>query len=374
MIGFRKFLIKPFKFPKYKSYLIPYFTQRKFSKIQETYEELERVKKNISNLYENFVKDDPKIEEQSIKNEFQEKIGIIENLKTCVKKEDFYELFKKEIDFFKKDIELSLYLLEYFTIYKINNCILPESYINDTVYLQIIQLVEKEIFSLQPLYLLSVIDSFEKLEYFDFKIWNHFDYLVTRTRFLKNIDILYYPVILKGFEHFFKIESSVSAEEVYEVLEYELIFKLRKFEDRALIGNTLLTNKKINEIIKIYILFSKNLEGSRQLYSLLIDYFFLFERFYLYLYEEENFSLLISLYFSTFEISEKLYKDDTITRFLGILEKTLIKVFKDNFKNINQALDKDSTMRDLLLFVLNKRRVKNHILEEIESKLLKRSK
>ena len=357
------------KFYPWKSVLILNYRQRiLFSNKRENDDDFVKVTKDLHKTVNKMIDDkNDKIEEEITKKskEDQEKIGIVENLKTCLKKEDFYEVYSNDYILFKKDIELNLYFLEYFSKFKIDNCLLPDSYIKDNIFIEIMQFIDREVLKFDSIYLLSLIDSLEKIEQHDFKIWNNIDYLITRTSMLKKIDILYFPVILKGFEHYFQIESSISAEELYEVLEYDIITKLKKIDDdRRTILKTLITSKKINEIIKIFIYFSKNLEGSQQLYTLLIEYFFNSERFNIYLNERENYSYLISLYYSSHKIIDVISKDECILNFHTMLEKLLIRVFRDDLKEILMQIEIDPILKHLLLVVLDYRRKQNIVLND----------
>jgi len=96
---------------------------------------------------------------------------------------------------------------------------------SNTLIDNIVIILEEKLLTLDPFLLISLIESLYKIKYFsNNKIWVKLEYILLRTNLLRNISIDFYYIILKAFECFFNREdSTILADEIFEVVEYNTI-------------------------------------------------------------------------------------------------------------------------------------------------------
>lgn len=197
------------------------------------------------------------------------------NLKHFV---DFYNKNKK---FISNELGKKLIFLEYYSefIEKI-----PKSKLNGIDFIKFnkvvsndVREVDLQILKSNSLFVLSLIESLNKLDFFPgnkieesnsnnlSKLWIHFEYMILRTDFLKTIHFTNFDILLKTFQTFFMIKNTtISSEEIFETIEYEIIIQLRSSKETFL-------PSQIERLAEIYTLFGKNLEGSEELYNIFIE-------------------------------------------------------------------------------------------------------
>lgn len=207
---------------------------------------------------------------------------------------------------------------------------------------------------LDYLYILSLMESLYNLNYYPFihtnknKIWIVFEYLIIGTKKFKQIPIVLYGIILKSFQKFFSLKNTtISPEEIFEVMEYQLVIFLKnakssKFE---------IDIKNLNKYAEIYSLFGKNLEGSVELYNLIIENLLPIK--YIKLLDTNS---LIGIYFSTILIQKKNFRSKIINNFLIELENEIHEILKIN----NTKLTFED--RDVLNWCFLERKFKNKLV------------
>jgi hypothetical protein len=222
----------------------------------------------------------------------------LKSLSSDLEYRNFYEMNKNN---FEGDIESKLLFLDYYSSY-INETGLKSSFSQS-----ILSNIEEHIPNLEKFHLLSLIESLQKLDFYDEnKIWIRIEHILLSTSFLKTIPITYFSLILKAIQPFFSIKNTtISAEEIFETIEYNLILKLKE-ESKSNEGNLKLENNKITQIVELFVLFAKNLEGSKELYSMLIEKFFTSED--LLTIFKNNQEYLINMYISTVILIENVDK------------------------------------------------------------------
>lgn len=97
------------------------------------------------------------------------------------------------------------------------------------------------------------------------KLWIYFEYMILRTDFLKTIHFTNFDILLKAFQNFFMMRNTtISAEEIFEAIEYELIIQIKNHNEKFY-------PSQIEKLAEIYVIYGKNLEGSLELYNLFIQ-------------------------------------------------------------------------------------------------------
>ena len=212
----------------------------------------------------------------------------------------------------------------------------------------------EELKSLDNLYVLSLMESLSNLDYYpnmnaeDSKLWISLEYLLQGTNFIKNVSIENYGIILKAFQQFFMInDSTISPEEIYESIEYQLILKLRNEDDNL----KDIIKMNLFKLIEIYVLFAKNLEGSLELYNLFITKILTKENLKLIDYNN-----LVELYFSSIIVYVNVCpKSKVINNFLKDLDEILI---KDNKIRKNEMTLENE---DILKWCFNQRNIETKL-------------
>jgi hypothetical protein len=130
---------------------------------------------------------------------------------------------------------------------------------------EIVNLYSGKLGKLESIYFVSFIESLERFEYFDNKIWIVIESIILKSSIIKEIDMRYYYIILKGFQQFYHKETTISAEDVFEIIEYNTINKLKGLKE------IVISTKDDLKLLDLYILLGLNLEGSNELYTLIIN-------------------------------------------------------------------------------------------------------
>jgi hypothetical protein len=180
-------------------------------------------------------------------------------------KNDFINFFKKNKEYLLNKPDLYFLFMD-----NLSNVLYDSNEETATFSDDISELVSLYIDKLgyvEPLFFISFIESLNKLDYYtDNKVWISIESIISKSNIINNIDIRLYYIILKGFQRFFNIkDTTISAEEIFEIIEYNIKIKLK--EVKALIFKT----KDDLKILDLFTLFAYNLEGSVELYNLFID-------------------------------------------------------------------------------------------------------
>lgn len=289
-------------------------------------------------------------------------------LKNFNKEEEFNNFYAENKNYIDTNLELSLLFLEHFSDYNYN--LSYEKKLNKNIENIPIDLLffnlEKDLLNLDAIYVLSLLESLYKLNYYSQnKIWIKIQYIILKTDFVKNIELEYHFIILKAFQNFFNIsETTVSVEEIFEAIEYHTILKLKQIKKYNLDENTMAN------IIELYVLFCKNLEGSEELYSLMIDKILLQNTQNIFMFNPE---LLVNIYFSTnmLHISTKKTKkfifnrnkNDKLNDLLRSIEKLINEKIADNKINtmFKTYLNNNPAIFELLKYTIDKREIRINI-------------
>jgi hypothetical protein len=296
---------------------------------------------------------------QKINNsDFETDLNLLTNF------DSFNNFYSNYENILENDIEKKLYFLDYYSTFIEQEQNLKKFELKEDIYKNLADKIYMtlrlaEVKTLNNIYILSLIESLNKMNYYGNtvgKLWITLEYIILRTDFLKNIPITNYSIILKAFQPFFMFKdttTTISAEEVFEAVEYQIILRLKSIKEIDI--------ENLQKYIEIYILFGKNMEGSVELYSKLINNLFSAKNLdnLITIYPE----LFISMYFSSVLI--KIYvitrKNKIFDNFLNTLEEILTTKFRDktiDFKNINLNIEKNSNIGDMLNFCFNKRNIK----------------
>jgi hypothetical protein len=274
---------------------------------------------------------------------FDEKLCELENISEL---KNFYSQNKNIVDSY---LEKKLLFLDYYTNFASDEQIDFTRNILSEIKIENLKVLEN-------MYILSLLESLYNLDYYPYedsdsncsKLWIGLEYLIIGTNFINNLSIENYGIILQAFQKFFTIkDSTISPEEIFESLEYQIIMGLKKNKIENNSGINPDQNKSLkSKFVQIFTLFGKNLEGSLELYSLLIEK---------YLKDRKDFSLeeLVSLYFSSICINMYVcQKAKLIENFLTNIESDI----ENRFRKIKEIQAKN-------VFVSEEEKYKNHLSE-----------
>jgi hypothetical protein len=231
---------------------------------------------------------------------------------------EFMGMFGKHKEYYSNNSEDYFLYLENFSNFVYESDIKPD--VSNIVYLY-----ENKMYNLEPIYLLSLIESLNKFNYYeDNKIWILIESILARTNIVREIDVTMYYIILKAFEYFFiNKDTTISAEDIYEIVEYNTINKLKKY-DKIKIGEYNLN------LIDLYLLFGKNLEGSAELYKNLFEKIILPNIKTISVHKPE---LITCIYFTAILINDHVCK---IEPYLKEIDKIKIPSFKSELDDFTE--------------------------------------
>jgi hypothetical protein len=175
---------------------------------------------------------------------------------------DYFEYFRSNIEMLENEQNQYFLFFDNLSTFAFNyEYEIKGNILNDIVYLY-----NDKLYSIEPLYFISFIESLNKLEYYDNKIWITIESIISKSSIVNAIDMKYYYIILKGFQRFYKIsDTTVSPEDVFELIEYHTINKLKAVKQIDL------KTKEDLGIINLFTLFGFNLEGSDELYMSMLN-------------------------------------------------------------------------------------------------------
>jgi hypothetical protein len=213
--------------------------------------------------------------------------------------------------------------------------------LHDKVLNEIVNLYSDTLGQVEYLYFISFIESLTKLEYYDNKTWIVVESIILKSNIVKMVDMRFYYIILKGFRHFYRVnDTTISAEDVFEIIEYNTIIKLKELKE------VVLQHKDDLRLLDLFILFAFNLEGSDEMYSLMVDKILLPNRKVL---AKLDTNYLVNLYTSSLLVNKHITKgiNGFISELKSIIDKrnlnTIDRVEKDflqwcNYKTINNKI------------------------------------
>jgi hypothetical protein len=257
-------------------------------------------------------------------------------------KNNFIQYYKENKTFLNENADKYLLFLDNLSTYVYDTDEGPTEEVDSDVS-EIVLSYNDKIGNFEPFYFISFLESLNKLEYYgDNKIWIAIESILTKSNLLKFIDLRYYYIILKAFQRFFSIkDTTVSAEDIFELVEYNTILKLKELKDLKL------TTKDDLHILDLYILFAKNLEGSTELYNVFIQKIILPN---LKIIEKYNPNYLVNIYTASIFIKESvILKNNNFELFLKELDLILQK---------NKAILNNNINKDFISWCFDKRKIK----------------
>jgi hypothetical protein len=218
---------------------------------------------------------------QILDSEYKENFFDDEELRESTNLKNFVDFYNKNRKFISIELEKKLIFLEYYSEFIEN---IPKSKLNDLDFLNFNKIISKDLSEIDlqilksnSLFVLSLIESLNKLDFFPgnsfedsnshnlSKLWIQIEYMILRTDFLKTLHFTNFDILLKTFQKFFMIKNTtISSEEIFESIEYEIIIQLKNFKQVFL-------PSQIERLSEIYTLYGKNLEGSAELYNIFIE-------------------------------------------------------------------------------------------------------
>jgi len=244
-------------------------------------------------------------------------------------------LYETNKSVFERDLEFTLLFLDiYASKFDQGQNIEYFEIAKNKLVMSIISQVEERILDIDPFFILSFFETITKFKHFDNKLWLKFEYILIQTNFIYEIDIKYYHLLLKGFENFFSRakESVIPTEEIFEFIENQLIINIK----RLITEEKLYSSIDLKNLIDNYIIFGKNLEGSRDLFDLLIKTIREHRNF-----KKTSLDCLICVYFVSILIESNVYSNKTLTSFIKSLESLInsndVNNFEETFKQDNQV-------------------------------------
>ncbi len=238
----------------------------------------------------------------------------------------YNNLFERYKEFFETSHEDYFLYLDHFSSYAYKNDIKAD--VKEIIYLH-----EKNLDFLDPILVISFIESLNKFDYYDDnRIWIILESVLIKGNIVAETDMAMYFVILKSFQYFFAMnETTVSSEDIYEIVEYNIINKLNK-------------SKPINigqsnvSLIDNYLLFAKNLEGSKELYHSIMEKIIIPNFKVISIYKPE---MIVSIYYATILINDHVCDMKKYLKLLDDMEKH----------------NCDNVTNDMLKWCLNKRKL-----------------
>jgi len=255
-----------------------------------------KINTNFFYMNKKFCSSGIKEEETDILNSKLENFDI--KLMECSNFEELNLIFKNNQNIIDNYIEKRILFLDYFsTLIKNQEIDENSNSKKEEMIKELFAGIKIENFkSVDKIFILSLLESLHSLNMYPYeqseisKLWIGLESLILGTNFLKNISLENYTIILKAFQIFFSIkDSTISAEEIFECVEYQIILTLKPEDPKIEINN-------LERYAELFILFAKNLEGSEELYSLFIQKIFTKEN--MKFIQLNNLGLLVELFFS----------------------------------------------------------------------------
>ncbi len=280
---------------------------------------------------------------------------------------DFYKNYQNPIE---QEIDKKLLYMDYLSSYYKNNILsiapnLKSQLYSDvlTVTIQKLNTNTHKLKSLDDIYKLSLMESLMNLNFYpdiggDSKLWITLEYFILRTNFLENIPIENYNLILKSFQKFFVIENvTISAEEIFEKVEYQIILRLKSG-----LNYDKFSQDQLLSFLEIFILFAKNLEGSREMYNIFLEKILTKKNLIKLSKISINKPALIGFYFALININLVVdKKNKNVKNLLYDMDNLMVEYFrqnkiKNNIKSDDNEINK--TSESVLIWCLNKRNLK----------------
>lgn len=194
-----------------------------------------------------------------------------------------------------------------------------------------INVLAEQFGELDGIHLLSLMESLAKLSLTrNMKIWIKLEAVVLKTQFLNLINIDFFPLIAESFQIFFEIsDSTINVEEIFEEIELKAILRFENNND--------LENLSLDKAIHLFVVFAKNLEGSKDFYEHLLKKFLSAKNLSRILNDKENSAVLL---FATNLIEKSVYKSKNLKVFKNLLESQINSVKFENGSKIDGFLNK----------------------------------
>jgi len=290
--------------------------------------------------------------DKNIASEKNYKLTLIQKLKDESDLNTLDGLYNSNKNIFERDLELTMLFLDiYSSKVSESKTLNDEEITKNKLIMILISEVDKVLLTMDPFLILSFFETITKFKYFNNQLWMRFEYILIKTNFIHEIEIKYYHLLLKGFENFFSKESVIPTEEIFEFIENNFIIKMKTLIKEAKLYSAI----DLKSLIENYIIFGKNLEGSRDLFDLLIKCIQEHKGFRHIKLED-----LICIYFVSLLIESNVYKNKALSFFINSLE-TLINMNEVNlFENL---FKKDSQLKYLFKWSVLKKQNKDLLVK-----------
>lgn len=369
-----------------------------------SFEKIRKMSSKAKELIDSIERTEDNRKEEVKLNSYEDDLN--EDIKSFNTKLDFEEYFVKHKSFLSNNNHNMLLLLDYYSTFieteALNITSQQSKYkYPSEVYTQRLDLLDdiSVIFNesikkseSDPFLVLSFLESVYKirksLDLYSSQYINEvlltIQYLILRTGFLKQIEIKHYPILLTSYEDYFNIKSTIDVEEVFEKIEYEIILFIKSEHEKYIESQSISSNNNKNkgfklkihdflkiryEILEIYslidcfLIFSKNLEGSNELY----EYFCCMLDSYIDVIIKSKIERVIEIYYCLVLVYYNVSSIKNIDRLLVKIEGFIRLYIKESCKKSDESEENeymkkklnsiDTCYIDLLKWGLNKRKL-----------------